>query len=92
MTDLFESMAEHHAERLAIMQESGIPTAVEDAATDFFRCEVKAVMRQCYPDGKKAAGYFNEVERRRGKDQADKLRDAVRAEWKKRNLETGGRA
>lgn len=92
MSDLFESMAEHHAERLAIMQESGVENAVEAAADDLHRCEIKAVMRQCYPDGQKAAEYFEIVEKKRGHLAAQKLRDDVRAEWKKRRIEETGQA
>lgn len=87
MTDLFESMQEHHAERLANMQESNVSNPVEAAADDLRRCEIAAVMRQCYPDGDKAKEYFELVEKKRGKAAADKLRDDVRAEWKKRLAE-----
>lgn len=68
MTDLFESMQEHHAERLAIMH----------------KCEVMAVMRQCYPDGGKAKEYFAKVKKERGHLAEQRLRDDVREEWKKR--------
>ena len=91
MTDLFESMTEHHAERLAIMQESSVPNAIEAAADDLHRCEIKAVLRQCYPDGKQAAEYFEVVEKKRGHLAAQRLRDDVRAEWKKRMIEEAGR-
>lgn len=84
MSDLFESMNEHHAERLAIMIESGVQNAVEHAADDLHRCEIASVMRIYYPDGKKAAEYFDLVERHRGKPAANRLRDDVRVEWKKR--------
>ena len=92
MTDLFESMTEHHAERLAIMQESSVPNAIEAASDDLHRCEIKAVMRQCFPDGKKAAEYFEVVEKKRGHLAAQRLRDDVRAEWKKLLIEEAGRA
>lgn len=88
--DLFASLDEGHAERLAIMQESGVDGPVERAEEDRHACEVKAVMRQCYPDGQKAAEYMNEVEKRRGKAAADRLRDDVRAEWKRRRIEEAG--
>lgn len=42
MNDLLESMAEHHAERLAIMQESGVIDPVAAAADDLHRCEIAA--------------------------------------------------
>lgn len=92
MTDLFASMTEHHAERLAIMQESAVPDAVISAADDLHRCEVKAVMRRCYPRGEEAKEYFALVEQKRGKEAADMLRDAVRAEWKKRRIDEAGKA
>lgn len=92
MTDLFDSMTEHHAERLAIMQESGVPDPVAAAAEDMHRCEVKAVMRKFYPDGNKAAEYFEQVEKKRGHLAAQRLRDDVRAEWKKRLIEEAGQA
>ena len=88
MTDLFESMTEHHA----IMQESGVENAVASAIDDLHRCEIKAVMRQFYPDGQKAAEYFDLVEKKRGHLAAQKLRDDVRAEWKKRRIEETGQA
>lgn len=67
MSDLFESMQEHHAERLAIMQESGVPNPVESAADDLFAAEDKSCMRHYYPNkGNEAAAYFKEVEKKRG--------------------------
>ena len=84
MTDLFESIEEARVERFAIMQESNVPNAVECAADDLHKCEVMAVMRQCYPDGDKAKEYFELVEKKRGHLAAQRLRDDVRAEWKKR--------
>ena len=84
-------MTEHHAERLAIMQESRVENAVEAAVDDMHSCEIKAVMRQCYPDGNKAAAYFEEVEKKRGHLAAQRLRDDVRAEWKKRRVEEAGK-
>lgn len=92
MTDLFESMTERHTERLAIMQESGVENAEQLAAEDLHRCEIEAVMRQCYPDGDKAAEYFRLVEKSRGKEAADRLRDDVRAAWKQRRIEEAGLA
>ena len=92
MTDLFQSMQEHHAERLAILQESNVPNAVECAADDLHKCEVMAVMRQFYPDGDKAKEYFELVEKKRGHLAAQRLRDDVRAEWKKRRVEMAGQA
>lgn len=90
--DLFESMTEHHAERLAIMQESSAADPVSDAADDLHRCEIKSVIRKFYPDGDKAAEYMNLVEAKRGKLAADRLRDDVRAACKQRRIEEAGQA
>lgn len=84
MNDLLKSMQEHAAERLAIMQESGVPDAVINADDDLLRCEVKSVMRRFFPNGVAAAEYFKRVEAKRGKQAADKLRDASREAWKVR--------
>ncbi len=80
MNDLFESIEEAKAERQAIQMADGITTTAEE----LHQCEIKAVMRQCYPDGNKAAAYFKLVEKKRGHLAAQKLRDDVRAEWKRR--------
>jgi len=40
------------------------------------------VMRTMYPDGKRAAEYFNLVEKKRNKEAADKLRKSCREKWK----------
>lgn len=91
MTDLFESMTEHHAERLAIMQESGVENAEQLAAEDLHRCEINDVMLRYYPKkGDKAAEYFDKVEKSRGKSAADRLRDDVRAAWRQRRIEETG--
>ena len=82
--DLLESMRGHHAERLAIMAEAGVENRAEAAALDMHSCEVRSVIRMYYPDGRAAAAYFDGVEKARGKEAADKLRNDVRAEWKKR--------
>lgn len=80
MLDLFESIQEAKDERTAIQMADGIETTAEE----LHRCEVKAVIRQCYPDGEKAKEYFELVESKRGHLAAQKLRDDVRAEWVKR--------
>ena len=90
MTDLFESIEEARVERFAIMQESNVPNAIEAAADDLHKCEVMAVMRQCYPDGDKAKEYFELVEKKRGHLAAQRLRDDVREAWKKRRVEMAG--
>ena len=80
MKDLFQSIEEAKDERQAIQMADGIiPNAEELHA-----CEVKAVIRQCYPDGDKAKEYFELVEKKRGHLEAQRLRDDVRTEWKKR--------
>jgi len=78
MNDLFESIQEAKDERTAIQMADGIETTAEE----LHRCEVKAVIRQCYPDGKKAAEYFEIVESKRGHLAANRLRDDCRAAWK----------
>ena len=86
MNDLLKSMQEHAAERLAIMQESGVTDAVIHADDDLFRFEVKSVIRLFFPDGVAAAEYFKLVEAKRGKVAADKLRQACREAWKTRQI------
>ena len=88
MNDLFQSIEEAKEERQAIQMADGITTT----ADELHQCEIKAVIRQCYPDGKKAAEYFELVEKNRGHLAAQKLRDDVRAEWKKRRIEEAGQA
>lgn len=90
--DLFDSTEEGREERAAILAESGIDKPEITASAEMHRCEVKAVIRQCYPDPKKAIAYFDEVERRRGKDAAQRLRDDVRAAWKQRRIDWAGQA
>ena len=86
MNDLFTSIEEAKEERQAIQLADGITTTAEELHS----CEIKAVIRQCYPDGDKAKEYFELVEKKRGHLAAQKLRDDVRAEWKKRNAEHKG--
>ena len=78
MTDLFASMEESTAEREAIKAADGI----EFDEDERHRCEVSWVMRAFYPDGKRAAEDFDLVEKKRGKESADKLRQDCRAAWK----------
>ena len=92
MNDLLANMAEHHAERLAIMQESNVQNPVQAAEDDLHRCEVSSVIRRFYPDGSKAAEYFELVEKKRGHLAAKRLKDDVRAEWVKRRSAEKGRA
>ena len=88
MTDLFDSIQEAKDERQAIQMADGIIPNAEE----LHDCEVKAVIRQCYPHGDKAKEYFELVEKKRGHLAAQRLRDDVRAEWKKRLIEEAGRA
>lgn len=90
--ELLESIEESREERRAIMQESGVENAAASADEDLFQCEVKSIIRRFYPDGEKAAEYFNIVEKKRGKDSAQRLRDAVRAEWKQRRIDETSQA
>lgn len=78
MSDIFDSMEESVTEREAIKAADGIPF---DEA-ERHRCEVSWVMRAFYPDGKRAAEYFDMVEKKRGKESADKLRQDCRVAWK----------
>lgn len=84
MTDLFATIEESTEERQAIMEESGQPH--EAIAAELFRCEVQSVIRKFYPDGNKAADYFNEVEKKRGKESADNLREECREAWKAKKI------
>lgn len=86
MSDLFDSMTEANAEREAIMAADNIPFDEEKRHA----CEVSWVMRAFYPDGKMAAEYFNLVEKKRGKEAADKLREDCRKAWKQRQIDVAG--
>ena len=83
MNDLFSSMEEACKEREEIMADSGIndPDALR---ADLHRHEVSSVIRRFYPRGEEAKEYFALVEKRRGKDAADKLRSDCRAKWAER--------
>jgi hypothetical protein len=85
--DLMESIDEGRDERVAIMVESAVIDPVERAEEDRHRCEVRAVVRQCYPHGDKAAEYLDLVESKRGKDAASRLRKDVREAWRERMKE-----
>lgn len=92
MNDLFETIEEAREERAAIMADSGIANPDQAAAVDLHPYEVRDVVRRFFPDGDAAAGYFVMVEKKRGKAQADKLRDDCRALWKQRQIEMAGQA
>ena len=91
--DLLESIEDGRVEREAIMAEAGVENPAEAAALDMHSCEVRSVIRMYYPNGRAAAAaYFDGVEKARGKEAADKLRNDVRAEWRKRKeQDRGGR-
>lgn len=55
-------------------------------------CEVRSVIRRFFPDGTKASEYFELVEKRRGKDAADKLRSDCRIAWKNHQTDLIGQA
>lgn len=57
------------------------------AADTLHACEVRDIVRRFFPDGHAAAEFMEQVEKKRGHLAAQKLRDDVRAEWKKRQKE-----
>jgi len=92
VADLLTSMQEHHAERLAIMQESDVPDPVGAAEDDRHRCEVESVMRRCYPDGERVNAYLAAVKKARGEQSARKLRNALGDAWRQRQKDLAGQA
>lgn len=87
MNDLFASIEEAKDERISIQMADGIETTAEELR----RCEVQSVIRRYFPYGDPKP-LFAEVEKKRGKDAADCLRNDVRAAWKKRRIEETGQA
>lgn len=79
MTDLFASIEEAKDERQAIQMADGIATT----ADELHRCEVLSIINRYFPNGDPKP-YFAEVEKKRGKESADKLRADCRKEWTKR--------
>ena len=87
MTDLFASIEEAKDERQAIQMADGITTTQEE----LHRCEVQSVIRRYFPKsfdkqsvkeaGDNIEAYCKEVEDRRGKALADKLRADCRKAW-----------
>jgi len=47
-------------------------------------CECRDVVARYYPDGDSINAHFSEVEKKRGKDAADRLREGCRPIWKER--------
>lgn len=86
MTDLFTSMEEAIEERAAILSTESIAFD-EDKR---HRCEVSWIMRAFYPRAEEAKEYFQLVQKHRGQEAADKLRNDCREAWKVRNQEKRG--
>lgn len=78
MNNLFESIEEAKEERQAIQMADGIETT----ADELHRCEVQSVIRRYFPNGDPKP-FFSEVEKRRGKESADRLRNDCRDAWRR---------
>ena len=87
MLDLFATIEEAKDERQAIQMADGITTTAEE----LHRCEVQSIIRRYFPNGDPRP-FFEEVEKRRGKDVAEKLRTDCRAAWAKHRDEIAGQA
>lgn len=83
MNDLFDSMQEATTEREAIQVVDGI----EFDEAKRHSCEVSWCIRAFYPRNEEAKEYFQLVEKHRGKEAADRLRDDCREKWQQRNAE-----
>lgn len=79
MTDLFANIAEAKDERQAIQMADGITTST----AELHRCEVLCIVNRYFPNGDPKP-FFADVQKHRGKEAADQLRDDCRAEWIKR--------
>ena len=79
MNDLFASIQEAQDERQAIQMADGITTTQDE----LHRCEVITVVRRYFPEGDPKP-FFADVEKKRGKESADKLRADCRVAWAKR--------
>ena len=77
MNDLFYSIQEAKDERQAIQMADGITTT----ADELHRCEVLSVIRRYFPNGDPKP-FFADVEKFRGKESADRLRNDCRTLWK----------
>ena len=77
MNDLLTSIQEAKDERQAIQMADGITTTQDE----LHRCEVITVVRRYFPDGDPKP-FFADVEKKRGKESADKLRNDCRTLWK----------
>jgi len=77
---------EDFEERAAIMEfDAGMTRESAEKTTmeHMHECEVRDVIKRYYPDGAAAKEYLDLCEKKRGKVAADRLRDDVRAEWRK---------
>lgn len=62
--------------------------AAARSAKERLRLEsLRRIIRRFFPDGTKAASYFVEVEKKRGKASADRLRADCRVAWAKQGDE-----
>ena len=77
MNDLFASIEEAKDERQAIQMTDGITTTQDE----LHRCEVLSVIRRYFPNGDPKP-FFADVEKFRGKESADRLRNDCRTLWK----------
>ena len=77
MNDLFASIQEAKDERQAIQMAEGITTTQDE----LHRCEVITVVRRYFPGGDPKP-FFADVEKFRGKESADRLRNDCRTLWK----------
>ena len=84
MREMFNSISESLSEREAIKAADNIPF---DEA-ERHRCEVSWVIRAFYPRAEEAKEYFQLVQKHRGQESADKLRNDCREAWKARKAES----
>lgn len=90
MTDLFDTEA--FEERSAIKEFDGRidrSEAERQTREEMHKCEVRDAVKRFFPNGAKAAEHFELVERKRGKEAADKLRNDVRIAWREYAIEIG---
>lgn len=87
--DAILGISEATEERVAIKMDSGMPeaSAIEQTRKEMASCEVKMVLRTCYPDSGKAKAYFDLVGKHRGHAAAEALKDACREAWMKKSEE-----
>lgn len=55
---------------------------MHDSELHRHECEVRDCIKRFYPNGNAMAEHLNLIEKRRGKDAADRLRADVREAWK----------